>query len=137
MSTDEEQYRRLYPDLAANGGILNWARNLLAQNPAIAVNGWGPNYAHIQSGTRSGQIYRGAEERRFSFDLWEEGKVLADGEHTNFQRVVQTIKDWVASTNSAEDFEREAGFVKARINHPRPNVKPGAYLVSGSTLKKI
>ena len=132
-----EEYRRLYPDLLEKGGIVNAVKILLAQSPTVAVNGWGSNYAHIQCEKRSGQISIRAEERQFRFDLWQEGTVLADGEHTDFERVVQIIKDWVTSTKNAEDFERETGLVKARANHPKPTAKPGAYLANGNSLEKI
>jgi len=137
MKSEEENYRRLYPDLVANGGVLNWSRKLMAPTPTVEVNGWGQNYAHIQCGCRSAQLSFRVLERQFTFDFWEERKVLADGEHTDFETVVQVIKAWVTTTRSADDFEQEAGFIKARSNHPKSNPKPGVYLISEEKLKKI
>ena len=137
MSTEEENYRNLYPDLAANGGVLDWSRKLLAQTPVVAVNGWNRNYTHFQCSARSAQLFIGMFERKFSFDFWEEGKILANGDHTDFERTVQIIKEWVTGSKSAEAFEQEIGFVKARSNHPKTIPRSGAYLASGKTLKKI
>ena len=137
MKTEEENYRRFYPDLIANGGVLNWVRRFMAQTPTVEVNGWGQNYAYIQCAGRSTQLSFLVFERRFTFDFWEEGKVLANGQHTDFVAVVQTIKVWVTGNKSAEEFERETGFVKAWSNHPKSNPKPGAYLISGDKLNKV
>ncbi len=84
--------RNLYPDLAANGGVLDWARKLLAQTPVVAVNGWSPNYAHFQCGARSAQLFIRMFERKFSFDFWEEGIILANGERMDFEKTVQIIR---------------------------------------------
>lgn len=140
MDTNKEAHLKFYPDVVANGGMLDWARKLLAQNTEIILAGFGTgmNYAHFSLESRSGQIFLAAEEREFSFDLWEDRKVLADGRHENFKNVVNVIELWVKNLKSAEELEAEFKFVEARSNHPKAKVKPGAYLVTSTgRLKKI
>ena len=137
MNINDHNYQRLYPDLIANGGVLNWATELMVQDSGVAVSGWGPNYAHIQHRERSAQVFVHLQERQFTFDLWSTGKVFANGEHSDFELVIQVIRDWVTTEKTAEQIEQQTGFVKARSSHPRSTAKPGAHLIVGDTLEKI
>ena len=137
MKKNSQQHLKLYPDVVANAGMLNWARNLLVQNPTIVVSGGEMNFVHFRLGTRSAQIFLGAEVRQFVFNLWEAGNVLADGRLEDFESTVEVVKCWVMTVKSAESLERENSFVKARSNHPKPKVKSGTFIVSDGSLRKL
>src|SRR5579859_7529975 len=93
----------LYPDLVSAGGLgsaLQAALHTLGSR--LTVTGLDPDvkfvvYARVESGHRFSQIYIGAEERLFMFDLWNRGVMLADAATPDLVEAVRAIDRWVGT----------------------------------------
>lgn len=91
----------LYPDLEECGGLSAALQSALEgiQSP-LKLNVRAPmnpeTYAWVGVGDRFSQIYIAAEERRFLFDCWEQGVLLAAGSTDSLVNLAQALDAWIA-----------------------------------------
>jgi len=113
-----KEINHLYPDLVAQGGLANALRTALREiGSALPVAELDKSmrfvvYARIEAGTRSSQIYIGAQTRLFSFDFWNRGVYLAHGATPEILAVARSIDKWIASTCTTGELAREFPFVR-------------------------
>jgi hypothetical protein len=107
----------LYPDLIAHGGLANALQSALREiGSTLNVSELDKDinfvvYACVESGSRSSQVYIGAEERLFIFDFWARGVMLAQGQTPHLAEVARAIDKWVASSCSTADLAAAFRFV--------------------------
>src|SRR5712692_10064714 len=117
--SEPQTVESLYPDLIQEGGLLSAVkRRLVPKLAGIEVNGFGTglSYAWVQFGSRASQMFLRLNERRFAFDLFQEGKPLAVGTTPSLDEALGSILYWLSSRCSADDLIREFPFVRHKLN---------------------
>ncbi len=114
---EDEKVRSLYPDILERGGLVSVVRAMLEARPVPStINGFGTgqNYAHVQLGDKSSQIFLCLDERCFSFDFWQSGHERASGTSSNLEDVGAAIEYWLTEEGGVEALVRAFPFVRQR-----------------------
>ena len=117
--SEPQTVESLYPDLVQEGGLLSAVKQrLVAKLAGTEVNGFGTgkSYAWVQFGSRASQVFLRLNERKFDFDLYQEGKALAVGTTPSLDEAIGSMLYWLSSSCSVDDLIREFSFVRHKPN---------------------
>jgi len=97
-----QRIKRLYGDVEDAGGLVNILRPMLSEwMLGTEIHGFGTwqNYAHIQLGERTAQVFLSLMERRFMVDFWKGRQQVARGSSASLEEVKASIGNWLAEGN--------------------------------------
>jgi hypothetical protein len=92
MTADERS--ELYPDLEAEGGLVN-ALQLSLRSIGSNLVATGLSSARIERARRFSQVYTALEKRLFIFDFWDRGVMLGNAGTSDLLDVAKSIHAWV------------------------------------------
>ena len=115
---------RLYPDLNEMGGLCPALQAALTDiNSPLHVSdrySWeASSYARVESGNRFSQVYIASLERRFLFELWQDGVALAAGGTDSLKGLALSLNAWIEDRLTVGDLITKFPFISAR-DHAEP-----------------